>query len=75
MQKYEVYEGIYTKIFLTVQKLFNLKRLEQKDAVQRLMNMKQPEKQLKLLELIVKNIIEVYFQRLYFKAPVSCFSH
>lgn len=74
MQKYEVYEGIYTKIFLTVQKLFNLKRLEQKDAVQRLMNMKQPKKQLKLLELIVKNIIEVYFQTLYLKACVSFFS-
>jgi hypothetical protein len=42
-----------------VERLFQLKRSEQKDAVQRIAEVKSIEKQRKLLELVITKIMEV----------------
>jgi hypothetical protein len=46
-------------VSLLVERLFHLKRGEQKDAVQRIAKVKSIEKQHKLLELVITKIMEV----------------
>jgi len=46
-------------VFSLVERLFRLKRSEQKEAVQRIAEVKSIEKQHKLLELVITKIMEV----------------
>lgn len=54
-----VIQNAFSIVSPLVERLFQLKRSEQKDAVQRIAEVKSIEKQRKLLELVITKIMEV----------------